>query len=145
MLHHIRNLDIGRFNRICSILGLAFLLVTIGAKWAWYEHRHLPQAQDYTQYYMGGLMALRGNWDSIYPIPLPGGLHNVGFDDSSTLPEKYSQATTELGTEGSYRFMQPPPAALLFAPLAMLPYKTSQLVWTILLIFAAWGIAPPGG
>jgi hypothetical protein len=124
MLHYIRNLDIPRFNRTCSILGLAFLLLVIGAKVAWYEHRHLPQMQDYPQYYMGGLMALNGAWDSMYPIPNPGSHTNPGFVGNSTLRPRYRELALSHGvSEESVRFMQPPPLALLLAPLALMPVK----------------------
>jgi hypothetical protein len=136
---------IHRFNQLCAIIGLAFLLLTQVGKWALYNHKGLSQAQDFTQYYMGGLMALHGNWDSIYPVPIPGALHNAGFEDSSTLPDKYRAAAATYGAEGSYRFMQPPPAALLFTPLAILPYKASHFVWIMILTFAAWGIGLQAG
>jgi len=146
MIARILQSDPRRFDRTCAAIGLAFLLLTQLGKWALYQHRGLSQAQDFSQYYMGGVMGLRGEWDALYPKPVPGARHNAGFEDSSTLLPKYRDAAIQRGVgEGSYRFMQPPPAALLFVPLALLPLKTAHLVWIILLTFAAWGVALQAG
>lgn len=146
MIAGILQSDARRFNRTCAVIGLAFLLLTQLGKWALYQHRGLSQAQDFSQYYMGGVMALRGDWDALYPEPIPGARHNAGFEDSSTLLPKYRDAAIERGVgEGSYRFMQPPPAALLFVPFALLPLKTAHLTWIILLTIAAWGVALQAG
>ncbi|HEX3357006.1 MAG TPA: glycosyltransferase family 87 protein [Tepidisphaeraceae bacterium] len=146
MLQKIRKLDVVRFNRLCSICGLAFLVLTIGAKCAWYEHRHLPQMQDYPQYYMGGLVALHGAWDSMYPIPNPGSHTNPGFVGNSTLRPGYLALALSHGvTEESVRYMQPPPLALFLIPLALLPLKLSYYFWVLLLILCAWGIGRQAG
>src|SRR3954454_4018745 len=141
VLEHLRQLDVTRFNRICSVIGLAFLLLAIGAKCALYERRHLPQMQDYPQYYMGGLVALHGAWDSMYPIPNPGSHTNPGFVGNSTLRPGYRDLALSHGvSEESVRYMQPPPLALLLVPLAFVPVKVSYFAWVLLLILAAWGI-----
>src|SRR5262245_56759653 len=114
MLDRIRNLDVCRFNRICSIISLAFLFITIGAKTALYEHRGINQFQDYTQYYMGGLVAVNGAWDSMYPIPNPDSHTNPGFAENSELRPGYRALAEKAGVStGAVRFMQPPPLALL--------------------------------
>ena len=146
MLRRIRQLDVAVFNKCCSAIGLAFLLLTIGAKPHVYEHRHLPQMQDYPQYYMGGMVALHGAWDSMYPIPNPGSHTNPGFVGNSTLRPGYRDLALSHGvTEESVRYMQPPPLALVFIPLALMPLKLSYYVWVVLLIFAAWGIGRQAG
>src|SRR4051794_21699764 len=91
VLDYLRQLDVSRFNRICSIAGLAFLLLVIGAKSAVYEYRHLPPMQDFPQYYMGGMIALHGEWESMYPIPNPDSHSNPGFVGNSTLRQKYRE------------------------------------------------------
>ena len=146
MLSSIRHLDVARFNRICSSIGLAFLLLIIGAKSALYEYKHIPPMQDFPQYYMGGLVALHGEWDSMYPIPDPNSRTNPGFVGNSTLRPKYRDLALSHGvTEESVRYMQPPPLALLLVPLALVPVKVSYYAWVLLLIFAAWGIGRQAG
>lgn len=142
-LHH---LDPGNFNRRCSIIGLCFLILVMGAKSAVYERRHIPPMEDFPQYYMGGLVALHGAWDSMYPIPIPGSHTNPGFVGNSTLRPGYRALAQSHGiTEESVRYMQPPPLALLLAPLAALPAKASFYVWMAFLILASWGIARQAG
>jgi hypothetical protein len=97
MLSYLRNLEVSRFNRLCSILGLAFLLLVIGGKCAVYEHKNIPQMQDYPQYYMGGLIAREGAWDSMYPIPNPGSTTNPGFVGNSELRPGYRALALSTG------------------------------------------------
>jgi hypothetical protein len=79
MMNRLRQLDAKCFNRCCALAGLLFLLLGVGAKYVTYARRGLPQAQDFGQYYMGGLMALHGEWDALYPVPRQGALTNAGF------------------------------------------------------------------
>jgi hypothetical protein len=142
MMKRLRQLDAKCFNRACAKAGLLFLLLGVGAKYVTYARRGLPQTQDFSQYYMGGMMALHGEWDSLYPIPRRGALTNAGTGDASDLRERYRRRALAAGVDAdSYRFIQPPPCALLFVPLAMMPFKTAHIVWTLLLIAAAVGVA----
>jgi hypothetical protein len=135
-----------RFNRICRIIALLFLVTTIGAKTAWYEYRGLPQTQDYPQYYMGGLIARLGEWDSLYPIPNPHSVTNPGAVGNSELRPKYRQLANDTGvSEYAVRYMQPPPFALLLIPLSFFSFKVSFYLWVVLLVLAAWGIALQAG
>src|SRR5438128_699245 len=146
MIAALRQIQIDRFNRACAVIGLAFLFITVGLRYAIYAHRGIDQSQDFAQYYMGGLIALHGEWDSLYPIPKPGAPTNAGFSDSSDLHRRYLELAHERGVgDFSMRFMQPPPAALIFLPLALLSFRISHLLWTILLILAAWGVARQAG
>jgi hypothetical protein len=134
-------MSIQRFNHLCSIAGLFFLLVTIGGKTAWYAYRALPQAADYPQYYMGGLIARHGAWEALYPIPNPVSETNPGFAENSELRPRYRELARRAGVEeNAVRYMQPPPFALLLVPLSLLPYELSFYLWITLLTLAAWGI-----
>ncbi len=102
--------------------------------------------QDYPQYYMGGVIALNGAWDSMYPIPNPGSHTNPGFVGNSTLRPGYLALALSHGvTEESVRYMQPPPLTLFLIPLAILPLKLSYYIWVLLLILCAWGIGRQAG
>ena len=111
MIKASQNIETTRFNRRCAAIGLVFLVLTVGARYALYAHRGIDQGQDFAQYYMGGLIAVHGEWDSLYPIPRSGALKNAGFSDSSDLHPRYQELSRTNGVgDFSMRFMQPPPA-----------------------------------
>jgi hypothetical protein len=129
--------DPARFNRACAVLALLFLTFTIVGKllWRW-------DNQDFPQYYMGGVMARLGEFDSLYPIPKPGGLRNPGFFEDSDLKPRYAQEADFRGVgQQQVRYMQPPPFALLLVPLSFLTYKQGYIVWTIAMMLCAWWVA----
>jgi len=128
-------------RRTCAIIGLLFLLITQYAKLIYYDYRHLTTYQDFPQYYMGGLIARTGTWDSLYPIPKPGADSNPGAPDTSTMRPRYQELAERYGIGDSTRYMQPPPLALLLIPLSWLPAHACFYLWTGLLCMAAWGIS----
>src|SRR5271170_6464872 len=67
-----------RFRRRCAIIGLVFLLVSQFGKLIWFDHTNRTQLLDFNQYYMGGMMARDGAWDSLYPVPVANSKVNVG-------------------------------------------------------------------
>ena len=130
------------FNIVCSILGLTFLLLSQGVKWVQYDRQHLPQTQDFDQYYMGGVIARHGAWADLYPMPRAG--MNPGEPENSTLRPRYLELAKQYGFDeqgGGTRYMQPPPFALLFVPLTFLPLRLAHALWIVMLCFATWGIA----
>jgi hypothetical protein len=132
---------IARFNRNCAVIGLLFLLVTVGGKTAWYEHKGLPQSPDFPQYFMAGRIALAGAWDSLYPIPLATSRTNPGAPQDSDMRPRYAQLCAESGlSAGANRYIQPPPLALVLIPLALVPAGVSYWLWLMLLALAAWGV-----
>src|SRR5262245_27368600 len=146
MIRALQNIDTNRFNRACAAIALAFLILTQAARCARDMRMTVAPGQDFAQYYMGGLIAMNGEWDVLYPIAHPGALNNAGFSGSSEVHERYRQLANEHGIgDFSMRFFQPPPAALLFVPLALLPYRASLLLWTALLILTTWGVAMEAG
>src|SRR4051812_23155315 len=79
MIRKLSQLDVRLFNRACAAVALAFLLIAVMGKYIVYERRGIEQTADFGQYYMGGVMALRGEWDALYPSPRPGAVVNAGF------------------------------------------------------------------
>src|SRR5579863_2676628 len=119
------------FKRRCAIFGLLFLLITQYGKLLYYDARHLTTYEDFPQYYMGGLIARVGAWDSLYPIPIPNSPINAGFAEGSIMRPQYRDLAFSHGLdEGAVRFIQPPPVALLLIPLSWLPVHTSFYLWT---------------
>jgi hypothetical protein len=111
-------------------------------KWVQYDRQHLPQTQDFDQYYMGGVIARHGAWSDLYPIPRAG--MNPGEPENSTLRPRYLELARQYGFDeqgGGTRYMQPPPFALLFVPLTFLPLRIAHALWIVILCFATWGIA----
>jgi hypothetical protein len=125
-----------RFNRACAVLALAFLAVTIVGKLLWHWSN-----QDFPQYYMGGVMARLGEFDSLYPFPKPGGLRNPGFIEDSDMKPRYAAEAEKRGVGQQVRYMQPPPFALLLIPLSFLTYTQGYFVWTIAMMLCTWWIA----
>lgn len=97
-------------------------------------------SQDFAQYYMGGAVVLDGAYDSMYPDAKEGLRANVGWPESSTPKPGYIAVAEKRGVEDSFRYMLPPPSALLFVPLALLPYEAARVVWVSLLGAACWGV-----
>jgi hypothetical protein len=130
-----------RFNRRCAALGLLFLVLTLGGKYALYFARGLDQYQDFPQYYMGGVIALVGPADALYPVPRPDALSNPGMVEMSDARPAYARLADERGIGESYRFIQPPPAAVLYLPLAPFPAPLAHVLWMTLLTAATFAIA----
>ncbi len=125
-----------RFNRICAVLAAAWLLLSMRA-----SLHHWPSDGDFPQFYMGGVMARAGAWDSIYPIPKPDSLNSAGLPEDSTMRPRYAQeAESHHVRDGTY-FIQPPPVAILLEPLSFFSYQTAYRFWILLSIACAWGVA----
>src|SRR5277367_1883896 len=82
-------------RRACAIFALLFLFITQYAKLVWYDRHHLTTYQDFPQYFMGGLIARTGSWDSLYPIPDAGGMSNPGAPGFSTLRPRYKELSEQ--------------------------------------------------
>ncbi len=95
--------------------------------------------QDLANYYMAGSVVLAADFNSLYPVPRENIEHNVGWPDCADSKTGYTQIAHEKGVEESFRFILPPPSALLFVPLAMLPYWIARWVWVICLGASCWG------
>jgi hypothetical protein len=110
------------FNRTCAAATLALILVS-----------HLlrgPSYQDFPQYYMGGLVARAGQWDSLYPQVLPDSIYNPGWADQSIVREPYAQLARQHGvSEFGFRFIHSPPVALMFLPMTWLEYPKVYWIW----------------
>ena len=125
-----------RFNTICAVVALLAvsgpLVLSLIIR---------PKKADFGQFYMGGLLASRGHWDGLYPIPIEGAHGNAGFREGSKRHPVYERLSDEAGVGDANRFIQPPPMALLLAPLSLWDYETAHWVWTAILILCGWTIA----
>ena len=104
-----------------------------------------PTVPDFGQFYIGGILASRGEWAALYPIPIPGSLDNAGLINHSRAKARWIALSRVHGVQDYTHFILPPPSALLFIPFSLLNYKTAFWVWTFFLIGCTWGVAIVSG
>jgi hypothetical protein len=127
------------FNRVCAAAALVWLLV-VGA-----QVRLLrPTLGDFPQFYIGGVMALNSAWGDLYPIPT-NPQHNPGEPADSRMRLRYEQLAQERGVGDSFRFIQLPHNAILFAPFALLTVKHAHWAWFIVSALCVWGVSLQAG
>ncbi|MGH7178463.1 MAG: glycosyltransferase family 87 protein [Tepidisphaeraceae bacterium] len=132
--------DVRRFNQLCGIAVLAWLLLIVSGLVI-----RRPSAQDFNQFYMASLIARHGYWDELYPVPRPLSTKNPGDPGDSDWRPRAAELQ-RLHTPGDWvRFMQPPPMAVLVYPLSLLSFDRAHLIWTIFGALAGWGIALQAG
>lgn len=124
---------------------MLFLLLTQSGKYAYYARDALDQLQDFPQYYMAAVVLWHGAADSLYPHPKPEALSNPGMVDQSDAKERWRQLADERGVGESYRFIQPPPVAVLLSWMGPLPVGLAHPLWLGLLTLATIGIAAQAG
>ena len=136
---------------------------------SWLPERVRPYYCDFGQYYAGAMAAKQGIWECLYPT-VNTAVYDAApkfqprfktflFDERNAkgnalfyppitncgiFHPKLLKYCPELQTESydSFRFMYPPPLALLLQPLAYFDFKTSAYhVWPILLMSALFGLA----
>jgi len=127
---------VDRFNRRCGAAGLLILFAMVIL-----NGLMRPKFNDFPQYYMGGLMALRGEWESLYPDPYPGATDNAGNVAASRMRPRYAELAASAGVGDGNRYFHPPPVAILLAPLALFPYDVAHVVWQLILLLAGWRVA----
>jgi Glycosyltransferase family 87 len=125
--------DVKTFNVRLRWAAVLWLAISIAVGFIWW-----PTPPDFPQFYMGGLMARLSEWESLYPIPWSD-VENPGIYSD---PKPGDLALRESYYVPNYtRFMLPPPAALLFVPLSLLPYRWAGWVWVAVLTACTWGVA----
>lgn len=96
-------------------------------------------SQDLANYYMAGSVVLARDFDSLYPVPKENIRHNAGWPDCSDSKPGYVKLAGQKGVEDSFRFILPPPSALLFVPFGLIPYSVARWVWVSFLGLCCWG------
>src|SRR5437868_3491943 len=97
---------IARFNRWCYAIATLWVIVSLFASLRiWRIEATDREYHDFSQFYMGGLIARHGDWDALYPIPHPSSLNNPGeWADSDMRPE-YARLAAAAGVPAkSLRF-----------------------------------------
>jgi hypothetical protein len=126
-----------RFNRACALFSLLWLAVVPRLD----PLRVGLDTVDFPQLYMGGAMVRLHAGRDLYPIPRAGSPHHPGLPLDSTMRPAFAAVAESLGLENAARYIQSPPTALLFTPMACMPFKIAALWWKALVTAAAFGIA----
>jgi hypothetical protein len=139
--------SIATFNRICYAIALLWiggaLLLSLRAK---VIEKGGHEFHDFSQFYMGGLIARHHAWDALYPIPHAGSVNSPGEWEESDPRPAYAELAEEAGVPAqSSRFIQPPPFALMVEPIAFLKYPLAKKAWNLLMVLCAWGVAVMAG
>jgi len=124
------------FNPLCNFAAFTFLMAS-----AIHGICSRPVTNDFGQYYMGGLIAREGQWDSLYPIPKPGSEDHPGYPHASILRPKYAELMRAAGVDDNARFILAPPVALLCIPFTLINYKAANGVWVLLMSVCLWLVA----
>lgn len=145
-----------RFVRLALVVAALWLLVVYpGLNWFFPDYvppgMSLPENAtiDFGQYYAGAVAAKNGLWDSLYPrmradgAPIGDKLQlTIATPEVSDFAPAILEKCPELKTEFSFRFVYPPPLALLVQPLAHFSFWDScRKVWPTLAILALFGRA----
>jgi hypothetical protein len=134
-------MGIAASNRLCRLAGLVILFTATAV-----VHFRAPIFGDFVQYQMAALVDRAGAWDVLYPIPIPGSVHNPGSNKDSTDKPRADEIATVHGIDFvPYHFILPPPAALLFWPLGYFDGPTSHRLWLIASVLAGWMVAVQAG
>jgi hypothetical protein len=136
-----------RFNRICYALGLLWIACAFAMSLRlWPIETRAKEYHDFSQFYMGGLIARHHAWEALYPIPKPDSPNSPGEADDSDMRPGYAELAAQAGVPANAtRFIQPPPFALLMEPIAYLNYRSAKNFWKLLSAIFIWGVAVQAG
>jgi hypothetical protein len=129
---------VGRINFWCGILAALWLVLALPASF-WLR----PTYQDFSAFYMGGLIARTGQWDLLYPTPDPQSPYYIGW--AGTIKPAHRELAEAHGVKQLCPYLQPPWNAIAFRPLAYLSFNAAHWVWVIILIASSWGVAMLAG
>ncbi len=129
------------FNRVCAAIALMFIIGTQTARWISYDRHGTSQHQDFPQYYMGGVIARNGAWDSLYPDSAADVGHESGAcrkipRSGQVMPNWKSVITKSVACATWSRR----PQQSCFWPMSYVPSRWAHLVWLELLCLVTWGI-----
>lgn len=125
-----------KFNRICHFIALLWLLISVPI-----GMRLRPTMPDFGQFFVGGIIAQRGEWKSLYPIPVRRSRDNAGLVTHSNAKPLWLAISKEHDVADFTHFILPPPSALLFIPFAWMSYAHAYWTWMFLLCLCTWGAA----
>lgn len=128
--------SVSTINRYALMMSWLWLIIVLP-----FSIIHRPTIPDFGQFYMGGVLAQEGEWESIYPVPIRGSLDNPGLNMHSRAKSKWLNLSKTRRVQDYTHFILPPPTALLFVPLSYLTYSQAFWVWTYFLIVCVWSVA----
>ena len=90
-------------------------------------------AQDFDQYYQGGVVAATGKWNELYPKSIPENLSPT----QAILCPSISNELLRRGSPIRTKWIFPPPLAVFFTPLSVFNYGTALRLWILFLILSS--------
>ena len=137
------NWPIAVFNRCCHVFAMLWIVGSLFVSFrASPVETKSHEYHDFSQFYMGGLIARHAAWGALYPIPRADSPNSPGaWEDSDPRPEYRRLAKAAGVPEQSSRYIQPPPFALMLEPLAILKYHAAKRAWNLIMALCAWGVA----
>ena len=118
-----------RFRRLAMLVVAVYVGLAV-LPGMWHERDH----HDFGQFYMGGAIARAGDWADLYPVPVPGATLNPGWPAGSTPKPGYQQQVKAHRVGGTFRFIQLPPNAILYEPLALMTYQNAYRAWHVVML-----------
>src|SRR6266481_2570891 len=86
------------FNRACYAFAFLWIAASLflSLRVARIEHAG-HEYHDFSQFYLGGLIARHGAWDALYPIPHKDSAHNPGEGADSDMRPEYARLGAAAG------------------------------------------------
>ena len=100
---------------------------------------------DFPVFYLGVQVAKQGAWVDLYPIPIQGAAGHPGLPDASEPKPLYKSLAEAAGLKRPYRYIFPPPSAILLAPFIHGSLESSIVGWWALMGVCCYGSALVSG
>src|SRR5258708_4988610 len=89
---------IATFNRWCYLIASVWVILSLFVSLhIWKIEATDREYHDFSQFYMGGLIARHGAWDALYPIPHPNSPNNPGEGADSDMRPEYARLAAAAG------------------------------------------------
>lgn len=89
-------------------------------------------------FYLGARVAVLGKWDELYPIPTVDSKTHPGWPAGSIPKPAYQLLADESQIVDPFRFVYPPPSAIMLAPIGLLSVADALPLWWALSAVACW-------
>ncbi len=129
----------------CLLWALSLLVILTGVVASLRLGHRKTDLIDFGQFYMGGLIAHASAWNDLYPQPISGSQLNAGYPEGSKMSPLYQKIANEKGVGDTYRYINPPPTALLLWPLSLFQPERAQWIWILAMTVCAWLVAVSAG
>jgi hypothetical protein len=127
-------MTVGSFNRACRAVAAAWL-IGLAATSLWLR----PTYQDFSAFYLAGVLARNGAWQDLYPLMAGDNPYYIG--EIVKMKPGYEQAARRRNVKDLCVFLQPPWTAIAFVPLSILPFRAAHALWIALMTACTIGVS----